>query len=135
MRRLLVVLAIVSMLVAGLFVYAAEPASALSRTWTSDTDFAGGTGTGAEVVGTGAAASVELQISPLYNWIKPTPANPPSARAGVAMTFDEQNGRVVAFGGELADASFTNALWSYNVLSNTWTNITPGSSPAAGDGR
>ncbi len=131
MRRLLVVLAIVSVLVAGLFVYSADNASALSRTWTSDTDFAGGLATGTEVVGTGAAASIQLGISPLYNWIKPGPANPPPARTGVVMTFDEQNGRIVAFGGELADSSFTNTMWAYNVPANTWTNITPASSPPA----
>jgi len=128
MRRLLVVLAIVSIVASGLFVLAAETAAALSKTRTLDTDFAGGTFSATEVVGTGDA-SIQLSLSPVYGWINMAPASPPSARQGVAMVYDEVNDVVLSFGGVKADGEYSGDLWAYSVSGNSWTNITPTSGP------
>jgi len=103
-RRLLVVLAVASVAASGLFLYVGGPvAAALSKTWTSDADFGGGTFVSTEVVGTGDAASIRLRIDPVLNWILMEPEMAPSPRRGVAMTYDEGDGVVLAFGGILPD--------------------------------
>jgi hypothetical protein len=49
-------------------------------------------------------------------------SNPtPAASAGVAVW----NGLLYAYGGELADGTFTNALRAYNPATNTWTTLAP----------
>jgi len=131
-RRLLVVLAVASIVTSGLFLYIGERATAdLSKTWTSDTDFAGGTFTSTEVVGTGTAASIRLQVRLMYDWVLLYPGVSPSPRRGPAMTYDERDGVLLAFGGLLQGGSYSDELWTYDVATDTWTDITPASSPPA----
>src|SRR5436309_13208645 len=112
MRRLSVVLAIALLSTAGLFLFASGPASAVSHTWTSDSDFAGGTRLSTEVVGTGAAASIQLQKNPQKNWINMAPASLPDARRGPGMTFDGVNKVVLMFGGVTSGGAFLRELWT-----------------------
>ncbi len=132
-RRVMVGLVIVSVVASGLFFLGSQPAGAAtsSKTWTSDTDFAGGTFVGTGVVGTGNAASVQLTQSPVYGWNLMSPPSSPSPRQGVSMAYDEVNRAILAFGGQTAGTTLVNDLWSYNVTLNTWTDITPAASPPA----
>ena len=131
MRRFSVVLAIVLLSSAGLFLLGSGPASAASHTWTTDTDFAGGSFLSTEVSGTGSAALVRLQTNPQKNWINMAPIVGPIPRRGPAMVFDETNNVVLMFGGVTSASLFLNDLWTYNTATNTWTNVTPGTSPPA----
>ena len=131
MRRSWAVLAVASMLAAGLVLALPGPAAALSATWASDADFSGGTFLSTELVGSGTAAAIQLRLSPMYNWIRMYPAVAPSPRRGVAMTYDERNGVLLAFGGAGAGSVFHDELWTYNVSANTWTDVTPATSPPA----
>ena len=126
MRRFWVVLAVVSILAAGFVLSVPGPAAALSATWTSDADFAGGTFLLTEVVGTGTAAVIQLALNPMYNWIQKFPAIAPTPRRGGAMTYDERNGVLLAFGGAGAGAVFHDDLWAYNESANTWTRLATG---------
>lgn len=72
LKRLLAISVILAMLTPGSNLFAA------TKTWTTDTDFNAGTKVGTKVVGTGAAASVELVLAtlePWYNtsWLKRAP--------------------------------------------------------------
>ncbi len=117
------------MLAAGLAAFTSTPSAALSKSWATDADFAGGTFSGTEVAGSGAAASIHLSTDVSYNWVRMFPASAPSPRRGVAMTYDPVNGVVLAFGGVLPGLSYVNELWTYSVPANAWTRITPASSP------
>src|SRR2546425_3729927 len=131
MRRFSVVLAVAVLSTAGLFLLTSGPAAATSHVWTSDTDFAGGTAAETEVVGTGAAAAIQLQVNPQFNWLNMAPTVAPSPRTGPAMAFDDTDGVVLMFGGVSATGGYLSDLWTYDVSSNTWTNVTPASSPPA----
>ncbi|TLZ57434.1 MAG: hypothetical protein E6K17_02800, partial [Methanobacteriota archaeon] len=124
MRRLSVVLAIALLSTAGLFLLLAGPTSATSHTWTSDTDFAGGTATDTEVVGTGAAAAIQLKINPQFNWLNMSPIVSPLPRTGASMAFDALHGLVLMFGGLSSAGVYLNDTWTYNTATNSWTNVT-----------
>ena len=70
-------------------------------------------------------------------WTKMTPPVSPSPRMQHAMAFDSDNGVAVLFGGVTVDTYYNkvdetntlNDLWVYDYGSNTWTEITPPSSP------
>ena len=69
--------------------------------------------------------------SPSANtWTNQNPANAPSARAYSAMAFDSSNGTIVLFGG-VSDVQSEADTWEYNVVTNTWVNTTPATSPPA----
>ena len=129
-RRFSVVVALVLLVVSGLFVFAANPVVAPSQKWTSDTDFSGGTFLATRVVGTGNGASIQLGVNPTQNWVNMAPSGAPSPRRGPVMTFDSVHNVILVFGGVLP-SGYTNDLWTYDTVSNTWTNITPGTSPPA----
>src|SRR3989441_370925 len=124
MRRLSVVLAIALLSTAGLALLFAGPTSATSHTWTSDTDFAGGTATDTEVVGTGAAAAIQLKINPQFNWLNMSPTVSPLPRTGASMAFDSLHGLVLMFGGLSSASVYLNDTWTYNTVTNSWTNVT-----------
>ena len=124
MRRLSVVLAIALLSTAGLALLFAGPTSATSHTWTSDTDFAGGTATDTEVVGTGAAAAIQLKINPQFNWLNMSPTVSPLPRTGPSMAFDSLHGVVLMFGGLSSAGAYLNDTWTYDTATNTWTNVT-----------
>lgn len=69
--------------------------------------------------------------SPSANtWTNQNPANAPSARAYSAMAFDSSNGTIVLFGG-VSDLQSEADTWEYNVVTNTWSQTTPATSPPA----
>ncbi len=58
-------------------------------------------------------------------WTNLAPASAPSARRGHCMTYDDQTGDVLLFGGEDATSRFLNDLWAYDFSENTWTCLEP----------
>jgi hypothetical protein len=69
----------------------------------------------------------------INSWINKHPFVCPPARGGFAMAFDSDRGEAVLFGGGALTKSsiFYNDTWSYNLTTNTWTNLTPADSPPA----
>ncbi len=130
-RRAFAAFAVVLLAVSGLVVFSAGPARGLlSKTWTSDADFAGGTYWDTRLVGAGSSASIELATNPVYDWIAMHPAAAPSPRRGAVMAYDEEDNVVLLFGGRVAHGKYVNDLWSYSVPTNTWTNLTPANGPS-----
>jgi hypothetical protein len=63
-------------------------------------------------------------------WANLAPAASPGARDGCQMVWDQDNDRLVMFGGE--DAGGLDAeTWAYSFSGNTWTNLAPASNPSA----
>ncbi len=130
-RRCLAFLAAASLAASGLALFTAEPALALlSKTWTSDGDFAGGSFQDTRVAGSGDAASIQLGMNPRYDWIQMDTALAPSGRRGAVMAYDEADNVLLMFGGRTLGGIYRNDLWSYSVPANTWTNLTPASGPS-----
>ncbi|HEX5216125.1 MAG TPA: kelch repeat-containing protein [Vicinamibacterales bacterium] len=69
-------------------------------------------------------------------WTDVTPAAGavPQRRSGHAMAFDPVRRIVIVFGGLLDDQSYLNDTWEWNTVAKTWTNVTPGTSPAPRQG-
>lgn len=67
----------------------------------------------------------------LKQWAQLSPSgSPPTARRGHSSVWDEQNNRMLVFGGSIAGGIFKNDLWSYN--GTAWTQLSPaGDSPVA----
>src|SRR3989441_1515414 len=63
-------------------------------------------------------------------WTQMFPAVGPPARMYFAMTYDNQSDRVILFGGGDLSSNF-NDTWAYDFNTNTWTDMTPVSSPSA----
>jgi len=104
-------------------IFLAPNVAAVSKTWTTDTDFngPGAAFTATGVVGTGVAASVEL-LKDYTDWKNLNPAMPPVAREGPAAAFSTFNNRMVVFGGY--NNTFMSELddtWEYDYPTNTWT--------------
>src|SRR3989304_4630075 len=59
------------------------------------------------------------------------PAVAPSTRRGPALTYETVHNVVLMFGGTLTSGTYSNEIWTYDTVSNVWTNITPGASPPA----
>jgi N-acetylneuraminic acid mutarotase len=57
-------------------------------------------------------------------WKNMTPSIAPSARWGHAMVYDRAHGVVVLFGGKNGDV-YLNDTWTYNLSTNTWTEMNP----------
>jgi N-acetylneuraminic acid mutarotase len=66
-------------------------------------------------------------------WTELTPATSPSARDSARMAFDPTNGKIIMFGGH-GVAGYLGDTWVYDSASNTWTNVTPATSPPARNG-
>jgi N-acetylneuraminic acid mutarotase len=60
-------------------------------------------------------------------WTNPEPDPHPSMRSRHAMAYSTVADRVILFGGQLGAAEFkyTGETWSYDLNTNTWTNVTP----------
>jgi len=63
------------------------------------------------------------------NWTKRTPNPAPGGHQQHAMTYDSATSLILLFGGQNSTGSL-NDLWAYNTSANTWTQLTPASSPA-----
>lgn len=55
--------------------------------------------------------------------------NCPSARYGHSIIYDQANSLFVLFGG-ISTNSYMNDTWTFNITTNTWTNVSPATSPA-----
>jgi hypothetical protein len=66
--------------------------------------------------------------------VSPATGARPERRSGQAMAFDPVRRVVIVFGGLLDDLSYLNDTWEWNTVTKTWTNVTPGASPAARQG-
>jgi N-acetylneuraminic acid mutarotase len=64
-------------------------------------------------------------------WMNMSPVKAPSARANLSMAYDSAADRIVLFGGLTAAWDILNDTWSYDLATNTWTNVSPTISPAA----
>jgi N-acetylneuraminic acid mutarotase len=68
-------------------------------------------------------------------WTNMAPATSPSARSSHAMAYDSQNNLTVLFGGygynSTGDLDYLNDTWVYSYTDNSWTNMTPATSPSA----
>ncbi|HYM39525.1 MAG TPA: kelch repeat-containing protein [Thermoplasmata archaeon] len=65
-------------------------------------------------------------------WTKLDPATKPHARDYAAMAYDSASDRVILFGGYSADGYLADT-WSYDLNTDTWTNLTPAIGPPARD--
>ncbi|HLB01867.1 MAG TPA: kelch repeat-containing protein, partial [Nitrospiria bacterium] len=63
-----------------------------------------------------------------HQWTELFPISSPPARAGHAMVYDESRSRVILFGGK-GLLGFLNDTWAYDPGTNTWTPLSPGTSP------
>ncbi len=64
------------------------------------------------------------------SWSQLTPTSSPSPREAAMMVFDESSGLIILFGGSNNGTSL-NDTWSFDILANMWTELTPPSSPSA----
>lgn len=69
-------------------------------------------------------------------WSQQQPSRAPSPRYGAAMAYDEESQMLVLFGGAVRSASsFVNDplgdTWTYDVATDTWTELSPAASPPA----
>jgi len=94
-------------------------------------------GTGAEILWGGQSSSSWVYPSEMYSyypdenaWINPIPANTPPPRHCPSMVFDGNRNRAYMYGGVTGLASSVRSdLWSYDPILNSWSEITPASSP------
>src|SRR3972149_9863402 len=118
--RVLSVLLVVALGFMGVMILSPGVQAAL-WTQTTDVDFNAGTLSGVEVLGTGAAAKVEL-LRDATDWTNMAPGTNPGAREGTALAYDSAQDVVVAFGGY---SGVNNGdTWEYSPGSNTWTQTT-----------
>jgi hypothetical protein len=120
-------LAIVALLVASLVVIV--PGTAEGSVWEqeTDTDFSGGVFTSTEIVGAGPGATVQL-IRDQFDWSLRNMTSPLSVRRGYGMAYDSIGDAFVLFGG-YDGSSYLNDTWEYDFGSDTWTPISPPTSP------
>lgn len=64
-------------------------------------------------------------------WERMDPAESPSPRNFAAMAYDADTDRVVLFGGAPAERTVLGDTWAYDYESDTWTEVTPSTSPPA----
>jgi hypothetical protein len=62
-------------------------------------------------------------------WVEKHPDPFPSDRGESGMAYDRENGVVVLFGGVGAHNGDINDTWTYNVSTDTWTNMNPSDAP------
>jgi len=62
-------------------------------------------------------------------WTDMRPASGPSPRSGHAAAYDPESGRVIIYGGRTAAGQPTDETWAYDYRTNTWTDVSPATSP------
>ncbi|MEE9237841.1 MAG: kelch repeat-containing protein, partial [Thermoplasmata archaeon] len=62
-------------------------------------------------------------------WTNMDPVSRPSPRFYHAMAYDSESDRVVLFGGSTA-TTFSDETWTYDLNTNTWTDVTPAVGPS-----
>ena len=98
-----------------------------ASTWTQeeDKDFNNGTLDNLTIVGKGADAALQIDISDLHHWLQQNPGSSPQSRGhhtGAAIDGDD---KVVIFGGY----GGRDDTWEYDLTSNTWTDQTKTTKP------
>lgn len=63
------------------------------------------------------------------DWASVTPVPSPSPRYKHAMAYDEASGRTMIFGGQVPGGSSPVDTWEFDSVAQTWTNVSPPSSP------
>ncbi len=63
-------------------------------------------------------------------WRNMRPATSPDAHDYPAMDYDPESGRIIFFGGGLADVG-TDQTWAYDYAANRWTKLNPSTHPPA----
>ncbi|MCK4757152.1 MAG: hypothetical protein KAS67_01730, partial [Thermoplasmata archaeon] len=63
------------------------------------------------------------------SWTQKFPGISPSPRYQFAMNYDNELQKVVLFGGSPSGGVYVGDTWTFDVVSNTWENITGASSP------
>ncbi len=66
-------------------------------------------------------------------WTDLAPANSPSARDSALMNFDPCTGKIILFSGHVS-GGYAADTWVYDSANNTWTEVTPSSSPPGRNG-
>src|SRR6267143_4891698 len=64
-------------------------------------------------------------------WTNLNAASAPSARSGYAIAYDSLRNRVLVFGGWTTGFQSLNDTWSYDPVTNQWTNLNPAVHPNA----
>jgi hypothetical protein len=62
-------------------------------------------------------------------WTNQNPSSSPSGRESAAMAYDSDTGDFMLFSGIMDNGMLSPETWSYNVNTNTWTNMKPSFSP------
>ncbi|MHA1950430.1 MAG: Kelch repeat-containing protein [Candidatus Thorarchaeota archaeon] len=63
-------------------------------------------------------------------WTKMSPATAPNPRIYAGMTYDSESDRIILFGGVWGINGYNDETWSYDVETNTWTEMSPPVSPS-----
>ena len=70
------------------------------------------------------------------SWEQLTPAGGPGALARHAVVADTANDRMLVFGGRASSSSYSNALWAFDLTTDTWSELAPsGTAPPVGPRR
>lgn len=64
-------------------------------------------------------------------WEELTPSHGPTSRSDHGMVYDSFNNKIIVFGGYGGDDQKRNDLWEFSPENNSWSEITPISSPPA----
>ncbi|MFQ5820207.1 MAG: Kelch repeat-containing protein [Candidatus Heimdallarchaeota archaeon] len=59
------------------------------------------------------------------------PTMPIKTRGGHAIAYDVESDRIILFGGRTAGGGTSSETWAYDFNSNTWTNLSPATTPPA----
>ena len=65
------------------------------------------------------------------DWTNMNPSDAPAGYLNMAMVYDSDADRMVAYGGWDGTDDFSNETWAYDLESNTWTNLHPVGHPDA----
>ncbi|WP_455391505.1 Kelch repeat-containing protein, partial [[Eubacterium] cellulosolvens] len=127
-----VLLIIILVLSGFILIFNTDPEldSALAvSTWTqeSDKDFNNGTSTNLTIVGNGAGAKLEIDISDLKHWLQQSPGSSPTSRGYHGGASIDGDDKVVIFGGSWG----RDDTWEYDLNTNTWTDQTKSTKPSA----
>ena len=60
-----------------------------------------------------------------------SPSSAPSRRRGTNMVYDEESDLIILFGGKCDEGAILGDTWTFDVNSNTWTNMSPATAPEA----
>src|SRR5437899_10375839 len=65
------------------------------------------------------------------DWTNMNPSDAPAGYLNMAMVYDSDADRMVAYGGWDGTDDFSNETWAYDFDANTWTNLPPVGGPSA----